>query len=279
MASKQADVAKPYSVSHSKMQVFRRCLQQYHWKYVDKYFPPSSIGQQRGTSGHAALAVWHVSYNADEASQAAWDSWSNAGYQDGEDWQTLFNALVRYYNWSSQNDTLKLQAAEQKFEIAYEVSGIPFNFTGYIDGIVEEDNRLWILENKFLKRMDNTDSSMDQQASLYMLAAHLLNYDVQGVIYNKVRVADTKVAITEPVVRSRMYRNSLGLDKIQNEMLAQVRSMMLHEKGEKQPYRNPTKDCSWDCAFHTACLSMQDDGQEPTDLLKQIVHIRSTDGE
>jgi hypothetical protein len=271
-----ADV-KTFKVSHSKMATFRRCLQQYQWKYIEKFYPPSNIGQTRGTAGHSALASWHVHYDATLATEAAWNSWSNAGFGDGEDWQQLYQVLLRYYEWSKANDTFVLKVAEQEFNIEYEVAGRPMIFNGFIDGIIEEKNQLWILENKFLKKMDNSSSIMDAQVSLYMLAAHLLDYNVQGVIYNKVRVGDTKVAITEPVVRTRMYRNSAGLSKVQDEMLIQVSRMMDYEKGGV-PYRNPTKDCSWDCAFHQACVSMSDDGQTPIQILETITNLRSNDG-
>jgi hypothetical protein len=242
------------------------------------------MGQARGTAGHAALAVWHVDYDPQKAMQAAWDNWSNAGYQDNEDWQLLEAALNRYFIWSKANDRFILKVAEQKFEIEYQVYEDPRTndipkpvvFTGFMDGIVEEDGFLWILENKFLKKMDNSDSTMDPQVSSYMLAAHTLGYDVKGVIYNKVRVADTKVAISEPVVRTRQYRNPAGLAKVEQEMIQQVKAMMAYAKGGV-PYRSITKDCSWDCSFFSACGSMSDDGVEPTEILKMVCNIRSNE--
>jgi len=268
---------KIFGASHSKMATYRRCRQQFHWKYINKYFPPSSMGQARGTAGHAALATWHVSYTEDLATKAAWENWSNAGFGDNQDWQQLYQALLRYYVWSKQHDTFVLKVAEQKFDIEYEVEGIPAMFNGFIDGIVEDSGKLWLLENKFYKRMDNSSLDMDQQVSLYLLAAHLLKYDVQGVIYNMVRVGDTKIAVTEPVVRRKIYRSSAGLSKIQDEMLTQVREMMIYELKGGAPYRNPTKDCSWDCSFYAACISMTDDGIEPTDFLKTLSEVRSND--
>jgi hypothetical protein len=270
---------KSYHVSHSKMAAFRRCKQQYAWKYIDHYFPPSSMGQARGTAGHAALGVWHVDYDQAKAMEAAWQNWQNAGYQNNEDWQQLETALSRYFVWSLANDTFKLKIAEQEFNIEYDLNGETFVFNGFIDGVVEEKGQTWLLENKFYKRMDNNDNSMDMQVSLYLLAAHLLGYEANGVIYNKVRVGDTKIAATEPVVRTRLYRNPQGLERIQNEMLIQVADMIKFEKEGGVPYRNPTKDCSWDCAFFQACLSMTDDGQDPTDILKTITNLRSTEND
>lgn len=268
---------KPFGVSYSKMSCFRRCKQRFHWNYIDKYFSPSSLGQVRGSSGHAALAVWHVEYNADAAMQAAWDKWSSEGQPDGEEWQILENALNRYFQWSAENDTFKLLEAEKKFDISYTVNDMVIVLTGYIDGVVEEAGQLWLLENKFYKRMDDSGLDMDQQVSTYLLAAHTLYPKVNGVIYNMVRVGDTKVAEKEPVVRKRIYRNPEGLKRIESEMLAQVKEMLHYLEGG-EPYRNATKDCHWDCSYYSACLSMLDDGQEPKQILQALSEIRSTDG-
>lgn len=280
---------KPFSVSYSKMSTFRRCLQQYHWKYMDKFFPPSGIGQARGTAGHAALASWHQNYQEEAALNAAWENWSGAGYQHDADWQLLEDALRRYFPWSRDHDKFVLKAAEQKFEITYE---IPWAYdrqdpdfveprqvvlTGFMDGIVEEDGALWVLENKFYKRMENNDNPMDAQVSIYMLACHTLGMEVQGVIYNKVRVADSKIAITEPVVRTRQYRNPAGLQQVETEMLAQIQSMLAYHERGGSPYKNVTKDCAWDCPFHQACLSMTDDGINPTQMLISICNVRRND--
>jgi hypothetical protein len=269
---------KPFSVSYSKMGTFRRCLQQYHWKYKGKFYPPSSMGQARGTAGHAALAVWHQTYVADDSMQKAWDTWSNAGYEDNEDWKILEDALNRYFAWSASHDEFVLKVAEQKFDLDLMIGDVPVVLTGYIDGIVEEKGFLWLLENKFYKQMQNNDNPMDMQVSTYMLAAHKLNYDAKGVIYNKVRVTSSKIALTEPVVRSRQYRNAAGLERVEQDILCQIQAMLKYEEGGV-PYRNPTNDCSWDCAFHAACLSMTDDGQEPGEILEKICNLRRTEDE
>ena len=267
---------KPFHVSYSKMSCFRRCKQRFHWNYVNKYFAPSSTGQVRGSAGHAALAVWHVAQDADAAMQAAWDKWTAEGQKDGEEWTLLENSLNRYFQWSAANDTFKLLEAEKEFNIQYLVEGKPCILNGFIDGIVEEDKRLWLLENKFYKRLDDSGLDMDQQVSTYLLAAHTMQQKVEGVIYNMVRVGDTKIAVTEPVVRKRIYRNPAGLRRLEQEVLTQVKEMLVYQEGG-EPYRNATKDCHWDCNYYSACLSMLDDGQEPTQMLQALSEIRSKD--
>jgi hypothetical protein len=261
---------KVFQVSHTKMAVFRRCLQQYKWKYVDGYYTPSSMGQSRGNAGHKALAVWHTKYNKATSLQAAWDDWSSNGFEEGEDWWMLEAALERYFAWSKANDKFKLLEAEKEFTIELsKASASSFRFTGFIDGIVKDKNGHWLLENKFYQKMKQP-TDMDTQISLYMLAATLLKYpSVLGVIYNMVRVADTKIAVEEPVVRKRIFKSQKGLAKVEAEMRTQVEFMKTyHEKGGT--YRSVTNDCSWDCPYYQACLSMSDDGIEPVKILQSI---------
>lgn len=271
--------AKPYKVSYTKLATFRRCRQQYHWKYFNGYYTPSSVGQSRGTAGHSALAVWHKTYNAKTALQAAWDKWIEEGHEDGIEWKVLEECLGRYFVWSKEHDTFKLLESEKEFSISYKTKDISFLFGGFIDGIVEENGQLYILENKFYKRMTDP-ADMNSQYSLYMIACRAMKFEVQGVIFNLVRVADTKVAVTEPAVRKRTFINSAGLDKIEQEMIVQVKEMQRWDKEKGVPYRNITNDCSWDCSYHQACLSMYDDGMEPVRILQALSNTRSeTNGE
>jgi hypothetical protein len=259
---------KIFSVSYSKLATFRRCLQQYHWKYKDKYFAPSGIGQVRGTCGHAALAIWHSEYDAQKAMDAAWQTWEHNGYEAGDDWTMLEEALNRYFIWSREHDTFTMIASELKFDIDYG----DFKFTGFIDGIVQDGSQQWLLEHKFLKQVDNGTKDLDHQSSLYLLACQLQGYEVTGVLYNQIRMG-TKIAEKEPVLRRKVMRNPAGLDRIEKEMKVQVQVMQRYQEGGV-PYRSPGKDCSWDCSFYNACLSLQDDGIEPTDLLIQISNTR-----
>jgi hypothetical protein len=268
---------KPFGISHSKMGDFRRCRQRYHWKYISHYYPKSAMGQSRGTAGHAALAVWHSDYDPQKAMNAAWEKWSLDGYKQDEDWQLLEDALNRYFVWSKANDTFKMVEPEYKFEIEYEDPLI--TFVGYIDGIVEEQGKLWLLENKFWKRVDITNIEMDMQATLYLLAAGIMGKEVNGVIYNIVRIGDLKphktdpIFVTEPVVRKLLHRNLAGLVHVQQEVLRQAEEMIAYQKGGT-PYRNPTKDCTWDCSFYAPCMSMLDDGYESQQLLESVCLIK-----
>jgi hypothetical protein len=254
---------------------YRRCLQQYDWKYIGKHFPPSGIGQVRGTCGHAAIADWHTFHNEQQAMDVAWNQWNNAGYlESNADWLLLESALNRYFGYSSEHDTFQMIKSEEKFDIPLELAdGTPIIFTGYIDGIIQDKDGLWLMEHKFLKQIDNGTKDLDHQSSLYLLACHHLGYAVKGVLYNQIRMG-TKIAETEPVVRRRVTRNLAGLAHIEQELLSQAGAMLKFEEGGGSVYRNPTKDCGWDCSFYSACLSLQDDGIEPTAMLQKLSETR-----
>lgn len=279
--------AKPFSISYTKLSTFRRCLLKYDRQYIRGFYPKPTMGQTRGTAGHAALANWHRNYNPEAAIKTAWDAWYGEGFINGKDWQLLEDSLNRYFAYSNEHaDTFQIIESEQKFQIEYtinlgdEASGdilVPVVFTGFIDGIVKEKDRIWLLENKFYKRLDQSGLDMDSQVSLYLLAAYLLKYEAEGVIYNMVRVADGKTAIEEPVVRKRMYRNQQGFQAIQDEMLIQAEQMLRYHQEGGKPYRNATKDCSWDCSFYSACLSLLDNGIEDEQILENVSRTRRTD--
>jgi len=266
-----------FKISYTKLSTFRRCLQKYRWKYVEHYYPRSSIGQARGSAGHAALAEWHKNYDEQKSLDTAWQKWSDDGFEQNEEWQLLENALTRYFPWSKTHDKFRIIRSEYKFEIEYELMHqqklFPILFEGYIDGVVKENDQIWLLENKFNKRISTKNLELDAQVTLYLLAMFNMQKSVEGVIYNIVRVGNTKIAKKEPAVRVRLHRNKEGLARVQKEILLQTIAMINFENGGEF-YRNPTRNCSWDCPFYQACLSMQDDSLEPKHLLEQACYIR-----
>jgi len=75
-------------------------------------------------------------------------------------------------------------------------------------------------------------------------------------------MAEGGIAATEPVVRRPVYRNSEGLHIIESELSNQMQELNKYRKeGNLKIYRNPTKDCHWDCAFYNVCLSLNDSGE------------------
>lgn len=253
----------PDRFSHSSLASWRRCRYRYWLTYIENYVSPPGIGQIRGTIGHACLAEWYINGGDDEkalkkASDIATNLEIESGIDLANDWDTMLLTLNRYFNWARLNDGFDVIAVEQEYEI--EIDGM--KLMGFIDGLVKSHDAVWILEHKFNKQVSTTHISLDMQVSIYMLAAQRLGYEPAGCLYNIIRMGNSGIALTEPVVRRPVYRNAEGLAVIEYELGNQMREVKkFNEEGHLQIYRNPTKDCHWDCSFYHACLSLNDSGE------------------
>lgn len=248
--------------SHSSMSTWRRCRVRYKWSYVDNYASPASIGQVRGLGGHQGLAEWYRSFDVDKSLSKAYEPFAEREISTGEslmgEWDLLELILRRYFEWSKDNDDFEeIVSLEQKFE--FQLKG--HTVIGYIDGVVKVGESLWLLENKFNKRVSMNHIDLDPQISLYLLACYKLGIDVRGVYFNVIRVAEGGIAAKQPVVRAKVHRNQEGLEFISAETAIQLEEMSkFHKNGGGAIYRNPTRDCSWDCGFYRACQAINDDG-------------------
>lgn len=250
------------------MSSYRRCRQRYYWSYIANLVTPSSAGQMRGTVGHAALGEWYKTWNAEKAMQKASDEMFKFELDTGrdcqEDWDLISGVLTRYFAWSLEMDkSFKLLAVEQEFNIEL-ADGLVLK--GFIDGVLDINGSVWLLENKFNKQASVEHVDLDPQVSIYMLAAYELGYNPMGCLYNVVRMADGKKAHEEPALRSKVYRNAEGLSVIRAELIEQMHEMEEFHKGNVRVFRNPTKDCKWDCSFYTACLATNYDGSPEAEL-------------
>lgn len=253
----------PDRFSHSSLATWRRCRYRYYLLYIKNYKPHGSPGQFRGTIGHAALAEWYKNeYDDDKALKVASDITTSIEQENSldlsKDWEEMEFVLRRYFGWARYNDKFEVISTELEYEI--DIDGI--KLMGFIDGIVRQNKGVWILEHKFNKQVSLSHIDLDMQVSIYMLAAQKLGYNPSGCLYNVIRMGERGIAATEPVVRKLAYRNLEGLRVIEYELSNQMRELMKFNKEEHLPiYRNPTKDCHWDCPFYNACLSLNDSGE------------------
>jgi hypothetical protein len=256
------------------MYTWRRCRYKYKLQYVDNYAPFSGPGQNRGSAGHAALATWYGNGCTEEADELAMKSAAevynqyeiNTGDDCSDYWELTELIIRRYFDWARMHESIEeIISLEQKFEV--EIGGQ--RVIGYIDGVVRVGESLWLMEHKFNKRVSLGHIDLDPQMSLYLLAAYKLGIDVRGVLFNVIRVAEGGIAATEPVVRTKVYRNQEGLVAIEREVANQVTEMANFHTNGGFIYRNETKDCSWDCPFYGACLAINDDGN-PEPVLRQF---------
>lgn len=246
--------------SHSSLATWRRCRYKFYLGYKERLVGPPSIGQARGTAGHRALAYWYKNNKEDEpALQLAFDTFHGEllGDYDYSEFEILEDALVRYFNWGRERDKWVFLEEEKEFDIPLSEST---NLVGFIDGIVEMPNGIWILENKFNKQVSTRHLDLDPQVSIYMFAARAMGYKPQGVMYNIIRMSGGPTAEREPAVRTLVYRNPEGLAFKKQEILVQAEEMRRFILEGGAVYRNETKDCHWDCPFYKVCLGITDDG-------------------
>jgi hypothetical protein len=247
--------------SHTKMAAWRRCKLRYKWQYLDKYQTPPSSGQIKGSVGHSGLAEWYRSGSRTSAIKVAsaklFEYERTLNLDLGEDWELLELVLDRYMEWSEENDDFSaVLGIEEKFVLDV----MDFKLKGFIDGIVTMNGVNWLLEHKFMAQARTKHLELDPQVSIYLYAARKLGFDPRGVLYNVVRMGKTGISDREPVVRLPVYRNLEGLIAIEHEMINQMQDIENFHAGAGLIYRNPTADCSWDCGFFDACLSINDSG-------------------
>lgn len=266
--------AQERKFSHTSLSAFRRCRQKFAWSYIDDYAPLPGMGLIRGSVGHHALATWYVTQDKSKTMLAA--SKKLAEYEAlldrvlDTEWDLISVVLERYLDWAEENDNFTVEAAEQRFDLV--IGG--HVVMGFIDGIaVRTDGSVWLLEHKFQKQARTRHLQMDAQSSVYLWAARKLGYNPRGILYNIIRMAEGGVAAREPVVRLPVYRNNEGLEYMERELVPQMDEMRLALAGQLPIYRNPTKDCSWDCGFYDACLGLQDNGAAQSILLKYPIRV------
>lgn len=246
--------------SYSKLSSWRRCKYRFHLQYGEGYRSRKSLGQIRGTAGHAALDKYYsTDRNIMTAIDHAWEVYRKEAENEinQEDWELLERVLIRYDTWAKAHDKFEVINTEQHFEIPFEDDLV---FEGIIDGVVKVGNDHWLLEHKFNKKVQVAGLDVDQQVTSYMLAAHLLGFEPIGVFYNIVRVDDGPTAVREPVVRKMIFRNVEGLAYYAEELRLQMNEARKFLETPGPTYRNMTHDCSWDCSFLDVCLSLNEQG-------------------
>lgn len=255
--------------SHTSMSCYRRCRYRFFLQYVEKLKSPPSLGMLRGSAGHKALAYWYTNQKDDEgALEIAYDVYTKelGAEIPQEEWETTETVLRRYFGFAADDDW-KFLAEEQFFDFSVEFEEFrkqSIHFIGYIDGVIDTGNGIYLLENKFLKRVPSKVSMMDAQVSMYLLAAKMLELDVTGVLYNMVRTTTGKTAEKEPFVRKTIFqRDAGGLRYKYQEAVAQAMEIQEWLKNPAQAlYRNETENCSWDCSYYQICMSLTDSGSD-----------------
>lgn len=177
-------------------------------------------------------------------------------------------------------------------------------YAGTFDGVYRDliDDTIWLMEHKTAKTISLRHLPLDDQAGSYWAVASKILQDkgilrkgdrIEGIMYNFLRKAmpddrpqnDTgeylnkngdisknqpsPLFVREPVERDRRER-ATQLRRIQHEALEM-------EDARNQPDRiikNPTNDCSWDCALYDLCLLHEKGDQSWEDYRDAMFTVR-----
>jgi len=191
------------TITNSRATAFKTCRRRHWYSYEMALRPEVDAKALRmGTAFHYALDALKQNGSEDQARADINLSYANCpDYVDQLAWDyelytilSLFNGYV--WRWPAP---WKSAASEQSFYLPIRnpqtsSRSLIFQLGGKIDGIVElEDGRLAVLEHKTTSEDLAPDSDywrrlqIDQQISIYVLAARELGYDVSTVLYDVIR--------------------------------------------------------------------------------------------
>ena len=184
-------------LTHSRGASFKSCRRR-HWFEYELGIRPAIDGKslRMGSAYHAGLEVLGKGGDIADACNAARNHYAGIGDYDFDvERQTVLTMLCGY-QWRWETSPLEHVAVEQEWQLPLvnPETGRPsqlFMLGGKIDGIVRlEDGRLAVIEHKLLGDDISLDSFLwqrmriDQQVTMYVMAARRLGYDVDCVLYN-----------------------------------------------------------------------------------------------
>ena len=192
------------AMTFSRTDCFKTCRRKHQFAYDLAIRPREDARALRMGSGHHVALEAHangVPFNETiELIRERYVELPEA--YDPQDWLYECETLERLfcaYVWRWQSQPLSYVAKEMAFELplrnpATGAASREWTWNGKIDGIVKlEDGRLAVVEHKLLsEELDSTSSlwrrlRVDHQISLYVMAARLLGYEVDSVLYDVTR--------------------------------------------------------------------------------------------
>jgi len=158
------------------------------------------------------------------------------------------------------------------------------NFVGTVDGVYRDksSDEIWLMEHKTAKAIFVNHLPLDDQAgSYFMVATEALRKqkligpkeELQGIQYNFLRKgkADTRPTNEDGLVinkdgsvskrqpsplfrREPVWRSKGEREQMKTNVQSEVLLMNAFRNKELPLFKNPTRDCSWDCGFYRMCM-------------------------
>jgi hypothetical protein len=252
--------------SHSSTATFRRCKWKFWHLYGDERIDlkTESLGARMGSAGHMGLRGYYLGIMEDRVKQ------SEPNYKS--DWNTLYDTAFGWarYEFDPRDETdllayLHLEdvlksyfrvAMKDKWRVLLVEEKVKVGrWMGILDLVVQDmdTGRVFIVDHKFQKSLQVSHLRIDPQVSFYLMLAQKIDLPVDGLLLNMIctgkQKGDTKAG---KIVRTYTKRSKEFLASFEQDLMVQVPEMdefILHPA----PYRNPTKDCVWDCDLLEHC--------------------------
>ena len=256
--------------SQSSTGTYRRCL----WKFAHLYggerpeAGQDKPGPRMGSAGHMGLKGYYLALQMDRVHRSAdlgtdWGKvyeqalgWAQYDYdprteEEMAEYRKLEEILRTYFRQAAM-DRWKILLVEEKVKVG--------RFMGIIDVVAQDEvtGKVFIVDHKFQKSTQVSHLALDAQVSFYLMLASKLDFQVDGLLYNMVCTGTQKgEKQAGKIIRNYIRRSTNFLNEFERDLNTQVQQMdefLLHPT----PYRNPTKDCPWDCDLYEHCQqSMQ----------------------
>lgn len=179
-------------LTHSAMMMFMSCRTKYAARYLHHLVPmnrPRALSL--GSAVHAGLEVWFKSHNAQFAVDTA-ASYADLGPEDS----VKAAEMVRMYTEEYEDDDFVVIDVERSFQVPLrhpetKRRSTMWDLAGKVDGLVEKNGKLYILEHKTTTAM--TDDywarvDIDSQIMTYAIAlSQELKRPIYGAIYDVLR--------------------------------------------------------------------------------------------
>lgn len=264
-------------------------------------------GAKRGGDPHG---VWEE-YVADEIrfirSQVTESNGvSEEPYQEaGELGHAMVDEYLRVYGDDEQWSIIRPEKAFQVYIKDPDTKRRVVKYCGTYDLVArdESDGQLWLWDHKTAKAISTSHLALDDQAGSYctiatqeLRAAGLIgkNEKIAGILYNFIRKGkpdprptdergrslnkDGSISKSQPAPlfkRELVYRTP----EEQRSQLSRIRAEVAHMdafRSRSLPlYKNPTRDCSWDCSFYHLCTIDEQVGPEAVKEVKDAMFDRA----
>lgn len=199
-----ANASESGILTHSRMACARTCLRKHYFAYeLGIRKDRSSQPLRLGAAVHVGLDLLAQGKTTDEAVQTACADYEVVPdwVQEVEEWMVereIVARIITGYAWRWSKDEAEVVATEIEFDLPIRNPETgretpTFRVAGKIDKIIRRDGRLMVREHKTCGQDISAGSDywqrlrLDQQISLYMLAARTLGHEVVSVEYDVIR--------------------------------------------------------------------------------------------